>query len=73
MQKIFSSSAISEVNIVKSLLENEGIEAYIFNEHINNVMPHIGFATGGIQLFINESDIRDASKIIDGYLKNRNK
>ena len=51
-------------HLVKTRLENEGIECFIFDEHINNVMPVYGKAVGGIRLKIKEQDSTRTKELI---------
>lgn len=39
-----------EAHLLKSKLESEGINCYIFDEHINNILPLHSLATSGIKL-----------------------
>ena len=54
-------------HLVKTRLENEGIECYIFDEHINNIMPIYGQAVGGIRIKIKEEDVPKAKALIEEW------
>ena len=54
-------------HLVKTRLENEGIECFIFDEHINNVMPVYGQAVGGIRLKIKEEDAMRTRELIEEW------
>ena len=54
-------------HLVKTRLENEGIECFIFDEHINNVMPIYGQAVGGIRIKIKEEDALKAKQLIEEW------
>ena len=54
-------------HLVKTRLENEGIECFIFDEHINNVMPIYGQAVGGIRLKIKEEDVTRTKELIEEW------
>ena len=53
--------------LVKTRLENEGIKCFIFDEHINNVMPIYGQAVGGIRIKIKEEDVLKAKQLIEEW------
>ena len=54
-------------HLVKTRLENEGVECFIFDEHINNVMPVYGQAVGGIRLKIKEEDATRTKELIEEW------
>ncbi len=54
-------------HLVKTRLENEGIKCFIFDEHINNVMPIYGQAVGGIRIKIKEEDALKAKQLIEEW------
>ena len=54
-------------HLVKTRLENEGIECYIFDENINNIMPIYGQAVGGIRIKIKEEDAPKAKQLIEEW------
>ena len=54
-------------HLVKTRLENEGIECYIFDENINNIMPIYGQAVGGIRIKIKEEDVPKAKGLMEEW------
>ena len=54
-------------HLVKTRLENECIKCFIFDEHINNVMPIYGQAVGGIRIKIKEEDVLKAKQLIEEW------
>ena len=54
-------------HLVKTRLENEGIKCFIFDEHIDNVMPIYGQAVGGIRIKIKEEDVLKAKQLIEEW------
>jgi len=54
-------------HLVKTRLENEGIECYIFDENINSIMPIYGQAVGGIRIKIKEEDVPKAKALIEEW------
>lgn len=54
-----------EANMIKDLLENEGIECFLTNEHMTNLKPgHNRMLGAGIQIMINASDGKSAVELI---------
>lgn len=54
-----------EANMLKSLLENEGIECFLTNENFTTLMPgYNGMLGSGIQVMIDERDNEKALEIL---------
>lgn len=51
----------NEAYIIKGLLESEGIEARIFDEHAAAYTP---FVVGGVRLVVKQSDLERTQKIL---------
>ena len=71
--KVFNSISINEVHFVKSLLENDGIEAVIFDEATASLAPHYLFHQGGSRLMVRSTDATQAHEIIQNYIHSREK
>lgn len=54
-----------EAHLLKSRLENNGIPAYIFDEHIVTLNPLYNNLVGGVKLNISELDADRARKLMD--------
>jgi Putative prokaryotic signal transducing protein len=54
-----------EAHILRTRLESEGIQCFIFDENTVTMNPLFNFAVGGIKLKINESDREKALEIIE--------
>ncbi|MCK5741516.1 MAG: DUF2007 domain-containing protein [Chlorobi bacterium] len=64
--KTFTNSV--DAHILKTILETEGIESYIFDENMSSMYPMtINNMFGGIKLQIAEADIAEALEIIKDY------
>lgn len=63
---IFESN-LFQAQMVKNLLENEGIESFLTNEII--ARSHIFRPGGGVRVMISESDFDKAKLIVNGYEK----
>lgn len=64
MDKLVTVATLFDTNeayIIKGLLESEGIEARIFDEHAAAYTP---FVVGGVRLVVKQSDLERAKKIL---------
>jgi hypothetical protein len=56
---------VFEANLIKGMLENNGIKCFLTNENFSNLMPHYnGMMGAGIQIIINERDIEKAKVLL---------
>lgn len=60
--KTFDSSI--SAHILKSHIEDHGIEVFIFDENIITVNPLLGVAVGGIKVKVEETDFVEAQRIL---------
>lgn len=60
--KTFDNSIFA--HILKAHLEDQGIEAHIFDEHIVTVNPLYSNAVGGIKVKVLEEDFDEANRIL---------
>lgn len=54
-----------EAHLARCLLENEGIEAFVHDEHIIGLNRMFSYALGGIKLKVPEGSKADALRILD--------
>lgn len=55
-----------EANMLKNLLENEGIICFLTNENFSSLMPHYsGIMGSGVSIMIDEKDKAKAFKLIE--------
>lgn len=61
----------SELLILKGRLESEGIECFVKDELITQIIPLYSNAVGGVKLQVKESDVEKAMEILKdaGYLR----
>lgn len=52
-----------DAHLLKSKLESEGIECFLFDEHVISINPLYGIATGGIKLCVMAEDAERANRI----------
>lgn len=55
----------SEIAVLKSILENEGIQYYFENETIVSIDPFASIAYGGIKLKVHQNDVEVVQRILD--------
>ncbi|NMM47663.1 putative signal transducing protein [Marinigracilibium pacificum] len=53
-----------DAHILKSRLESEGVECYLYDENIVGMNPLFSHSVGGIKLMINKKDAENALKIL---------
>ena len=68
--EIFSGSSW-EAEMVKSLLENEGITGYLINE-AGTVFPFdvTEVGTGAVKVMVDHTDVMNAKVVVDNYIAN---
>ena len=54
----------TDAHLLRTLLESEGIAAFIFNEQISNTFLPLETAYGGVQLQVSAEDAERAREII---------
>ena len=59
-----------EVIILKSILENKGIQYLLLNENLIGINPMATIAYGGIQLKIHPNDFEIVQEILDNLNNN---
>ncbi|MBU3663199.1 MAG: DUF2007 domain-containing protein [Bacteroidetes bacterium] len=61
---IATYTSIYEASLVKGMLENEGIPAFLKDELINQINPLYAIAIGGIKLLVDEQFKQQALQLI---------
>lgn len=65
--------SLAEAHMIKGRLLNEGIDCFLTNENITNLMPHYNNMLGsGVQIIINEQDIDKAREILKDKIEPNN-
>lgn len=72
--KIMAFTYGHEAQMVKSVLESEGLSTHIQDELTNQVLNHISNTIGGVKLYVKNEDYKKAYQILinAGYLKEKN-
>ncbi|WP_181305932.1 DUF2007 domain-containing protein [Rufibacter sp. XAAS-G3-1] len=70
---VFSGNAM-EANVVKSMLENANIPAFLQDQHIGSIAPWQVSAGGGgaVKVIVSSLDQEEAQEIIARYERNEN-
>ncbi len=59
-----------EANLIKGMLENNGIECFLTNENFSGLMPNYnGIMGSGVQVIIDENDMDRAKELISSQTK----
>ena len=56
---------LHEAHFVKSVLEGDGIEAQIPDQHILGVQPLYGAAIGGVRVLVRSGDLERAVEVLN--------
>ena len=67
------SGNIVEVDLLKCLLDGEGIESILQNENIGMIAPYLSPAGAGVHLAIDRADLGRARPIVEDYVVNKSR
>ncbi|HEY2382698.1 MAG TPA: DUF2007 domain-containing protein [Terriglobia bacterium] len=67
------SGNIVETDLLKCLLESEGIYSILQNENIGMIAPYLSPAGAGVNLAIARSDLARARPIVEDYVINKSR
>lgn len=56
-----------EAHLLKGKIESEGIDCFIFDEHMVTTNPLWSYSIGGIKLKVNEADYEEAMLIVNDF------
>ena len=70
MKEVYSTSSLSEADIVKSFLEAEGIKCILQDRNIATSYPAVVFYSG-IKVVVSDEDYDLAKQIIQDYLQEK--
>lgn len=68
MVQVYSSLFIVEADIIKSILEENGIKCVLLDKHIGTIYPALVLGSG-IRIMVEEEDSLKAHEIIEEYLR----
>jgi len=66
------SGSITEVDLLKCLLDGEGIESQLQNETIGMIAPYLS-PGGAVKLAIASEDVQQARPIVEDYARNKSR
>lgn len=66
---IHNANWIHDALFVKSILEGDGIDAFVPDEHTLSVDPALGAALGGVRVQVRASDAERARQLIRAVLE----
>jgi hypothetical protein len=67
------SGSITEVDLLKCLLDGEGIESQLQNETIGMIAPYLSPGGGAVKLAIASEDVQQARPIVEDYAMNKSR
>jgi hypothetical protein len=59
--------SLEEAVVLKSLLETNGLEVFIADEHLLGVQPLYAIALGGVRVMVRSKDLHLAKMILDAF------
>jgi len=67
---VIYSGNVVQADLLKSVLEGNGIQAVLQDEYLGMMRP---YAVGGVKVLVAESDLDEARRIVDDFVKNSTK
>jgi hypothetical protein len=56
---------LHQAQFLKSVLESEGIDVQLPDEHVLGVQPFYGAAIGGVRVMVRPADLQRATELLD--------
>jgi hypothetical protein len=67
------SGNIVEADLLKCLLDGEGILSRLENENIGMIAPYLSPAGAGVKLAVDVQDLEKARPIVEDYARNKSR
>ena len=67
------SGNIVEADLLKCLLDGEGIYSLLQNENIGMIAPYLSPAGAGVKLAVERNDLERACPIVEDYVTNKSR
>lgn len=64
---VFKTLSFMEATLIKSLLEGNGIDVYLYDENISRLNPFYSSAVGGIKLLVPDDQVEKARETLREY------
>lgn len=68
MKSVYTASSDTEAEIIRNLLANAGIEAYVRSDDGGGQIQSLDYASG-VTVAVDESAVGDAMAVLEGYRK----
>jgi hypothetical protein len=63
--QIKSCASAVEAEQIRSVLEEQGVPAFVDGANTNTLLSHVGTALGGVRVFVRADDVEEALEIIE--------
>ena len=67
------SGNIVETDLLKCLLDGEGVLSRLENENIGMIAPYLSPAGAGVKLAVDAADLERARPIVEDYVRNKSR
>jgi len=67
------SGNIVEADLLKCLLDGEGVLSRLENENIGMIAPYLSPAGAGVKLAVDAADLERARPIVEDYVRNKSR
>ena len=67
------SGNIVEADLLKCLLDGEGVLSRLENENIGMIAPYLSPAGAGVKLAVDAADLDRARPIVEDYVRNKSR
>ena len=64
MKRVFSSPTITEAHLIKGVLENEGVESIIKNEHLSGLAGEVPFFESWPEVWVTDDHTAQQAETI---------
>ena len=64
---VATASTLQEADVIRSVLQSEGISAFILNENVTNMLPYLSIALNpsGVRIAVRQCDLSAAREVLD--------
>jgi hypothetical protein len=67
------AGTIVDVDLLKCLLDGEGVDSQLQNENIGMIAPHLSPAGAGVRLAVQEWDLERVLPIVEDFARNKSR
>lgn len=64
---IFTTSNLAEANLIRGLLQANGIRSYSYDQYVSSLNPFLNMAVGGIKIYVKPSQKNLAAEVLTEY------